>query len=166
MGSTFDQLRQGGQRVLLGVLVTLTGDTHLSPDDINALAQSVRDLRQSYPMFIERKFDFRDEVGRVVGSFFGMFSEAQLLHTITHRLSELFRNEPESLITEERVKAAANHPHGRVLLNLLLPRKEISNPLKKLYWLMFPNDTYGQQEQDISDDQQDGIRALWHILDC
>jgi transcriptional regulator with XRE-family HTH domain len=165
VGLSFDQLPPDGQRVLLGVLTTLTGESSLSPDDINALAQSVRDLRKAYPMFIKRKFDVRDEVGRVVGSFFGMFSDAQLLHTITRRLSELFRNEPESVITEDRVRAAANHPHGRVLLNLLIPRKEIPNSLEKLYWLMFPNDTYGKQEQDISDEQQEGIRALWRILD-
>jgi len=30
---------------------------------------------------------------------------------------------------------------------------------------MFPNDTYGKQEQDISEEQQEGIRALWRILD-
>ena len=53
---------------------------------------------------------------------------------------------------------------GRVVLNLLLPRKEISNPLEKLYWLMFPNDTYSKQEQEISDEQQEGILALWRIL--
>ena len=165
VGLSFDQLPPEGQRVLLGVLATLTGDGSLSPEDINALAQASRELRKAYPMFIERKFDVRDEFGRVVGSFFGMFSDTQLLHTISRRLRELFRNEPESVITEDRVRVAANHPHGRVLLNLLLPRKEISNPLEKLYWLTFPNDTYGKQEQDISAEQQEGIRALWRILD-
>jgi transcriptional regulator with XRE-family HTH domain len=164
VGLSFDQLQPDGQRVLLGVLATLTGDESLNPKAINALAQSVRELRKAYPMFIERRFDFRDEVGRTFGSFFGMFSDAQLLYTITRRLNELFQEEPENVITEERVRAAANHPHGRVVLNLLLPRKEIPNPLEKLYWLMFPNDTYGKQEQEISDKQQEGIRALWRIL--
>ncbi len=104
VGLSFDQLQPDGQRVLLGVLATLTGDASLSPDDINALAQAARELRKSYPMFVERKFDVRDEFGRVIGSFFGMFSDAQLLHTITRRLRELFRNEPESMITEEGVQ--------------------------------------------------------------
>ena len=90
VGLSFDQLQPDGQRVLLGVLATLTGDESLSPKDINALAQSVRELRKAYPMFIERRFDFRDEVGRTFGSFFGMFSDVQLLHTITRRLNELF----------------------------------------------------------------------------
>ena len=94
-----------------------------------------------------------------------MFSDAQLLYTITHRLRELFQEEPGNGITEARVRTAAYHPHGRVLLNLLLPRKEIPNPLEKLYWLMFPNDTYGKQEQEISAEQQEGIRALWRTLD-
>lgn len=165
VGLSFDQLQADGQRVLLGVLAILTSDGSLSPDDINTLSQAARELRKSHLMFVERKFDVRDEFGRVIGSFFGMFSDVQLLHTIAHRLSELFRNEPETLITEARVQAAAHHPHGRVLLNLLLPRKEITNPLEKLYWLMFPNDTYGKQEQDISEEQQEGIRALWRILD-
>lgn len=165
VGLSFDRLQPDGQRVLLGVLATLTGDGSLSSDDINARSQAARELRKAHPMFVERKFDVRDEFGRVIGSFFGMFSDAQLLHTISRRLSELFRNEPERGITEARVMAAAHHPHGRVLLNLLLPRKEVPNPLEKLYWLMFPNDTYGKQEQAISEEQQEGIRALWRILD-
>jgi hypothetical protein len=91
-----------------------------------------------------------------------LLSDTQVVPSITRRLAALFKNEP---ITEEQVKAAALDPQGRIILNLLLPRKEIPNPLEKLYWLMFPNDTYGKQEQDISPEQQDGIRALWRILD-
>ena len=69
------------------------------------------------------------------------------------------------MITEERVRAAANHPAWACPAQSAAARKEIPNPLEKLYWLMFPNDTYGKQEQDISDEQQEGIRALWRILD-
>ena len=165
VGLRFDQLQPDGQRVLLGVLATLTGEGGLSPEAINALSNTARDLRKSYPMLAERKFDGRDEFGRGIGGFFGRFSEAQLLHTISYRLNECFRNELGGVITEARVQAAANHRHGQVLLNLLLPRKEIPKPLEKLYWLMCPYDTYGKQEQGISEKQQDSIRALWRSLD-
>ena len=164
IGLSFDQLSEDKQRVLLGVMATLTGDSGVSPDDINRLSQAVRDLRKTHPMFIERKFDVRDEFGRVVGSFFGLLSDTQLMYTITRRLLALFSDEPSMTISEEQVKDAATQPRGRIILNLLLPRKEIPNPLEKLYWLMFPNDTYGKQEQDISSEQQEGIRALWRVL--
>ncbi len=164
VGSQFDQLKPEGQRVVLGVLASLTGENALQPDDINAIALAVRDLRAAHPMFIERKFDFRDEFGRVVGGFFGLFPDHQLAHSIGSRLAELFRDEPEMVITEDGIKAAAKHPHGRVILNLLLPRRDITNPLEKLYWLAFPNDTYGKREENISEEQRQGIRALWRLF--
>lgn len=63
------------------------------------------------------------------------------------------------------MRTASKHPHGRVILNLLLPRREITNPLEKLYWLMFPNDTYGKREENITEAQRQGIRALWRVID-
>lgn len=165
VGSSFDQLKLDGQRVVLGVLASLTGENALQSDDINAIALAVRDLRAAHPMFIERKFDFRDEVSRSVGAVFGLFPDNQLAHSIGSRLAELFRDEPEKVITEDGIKAAAKHPHGRVILNLLLPRREITNPLEKLYWLTHPNDTYGKREENITEEQRQGIRALWRLFD-
>ena len=64
---SFDQLQPDGQRVLLGVLATLTGDASLSPDDINALSQAVRELRKAIPclssaglIFATRLDEFRE----------------------------------------------------------------------------------------------------------
>jgi transcriptional regulator with XRE-family HTH domain len=165
VGVQFDQLSAEGQRVVLSVLASLAATDGLTSDTIHTLAQAVRDLRRAHPMFIERRFDVRDALGRVVGNVFGMYATPHLLHSLESRLSELFREDPSITISQERIQAVAANAHARVVLNLLLPRKDIADPIEKLYWLVFPNDTYGTPEQEISEVQREGIRAFWHLLE-
>jgi hypothetical protein len=124
----------------------------------------VRKLRKAHPMFIERKFNLRDEFGRVVGTFFDLLPEDRAARSIARRLEELFKNDATVVITPEKITQASTHPRGEVVLSLLLPRKEIQRSIERLYWLSHPSNTFGQEEETLSLEHQEGIRAMWLML--
>lgn len=164
LAMSFDLLPPDQQRVLLGLLTTLQRENTISPDELNVLSQVIRELQKAHPMFIERKFNLRDKLGHAVGTFFDLLPEDRAARSIANRLKPLFRNDPDIVITEENVTAAANHPRGKIILRLLLPRKEIQRSIEQLYWLCHPSDTFGQEEETLSPEHQAGIRALWLLL--
>jgi hypothetical protein len=52
-----------------------------------------------------------------------------------------------------------------VVLNILLPRKEAPTSLEKLYWLLRPHEIYRTGIDTMTEDEQEGCRALWRLLD-
>jgi hypothetical protein len=163
----FDALSADQQKMIMGLLTSLDKSNSLpfNGEQMALLVKAVADLRKQYPMFRIRKFTAADEVGRIAGKLLRKHPEERYLNSTFKRLTALFEDEPQVSITRERLEEVVNHVHAKVLLNMLLPRKEVPDSLEKLYWLLRPKEIYRSSIETMTEEEQAGCRALWMLLD-
>jgi hypothetical protein len=163
----FDSLLPNQQQMFLGLLDSLDR-SHSLPFDgqkMTRLLQEVANLRQQQPMFRVRKFTAADEVGRIAGKVLRKNPTEHYLVATLKRLNALFEDSGEGEIPRERVEAVIGDVRALVVLNILLPRKEAPTSLEKLYWLLRPHEIYRTGIDTMTEDEQEGCRALWRLLD-
>jgi hypothetical protein len=167
VGMCFDALAPGQQTMILGLLTSLdkTNSLPFNGEKMSDLVKAVADLRKRHPMFRIRRFTAADEVGRIAGKLLRKNPEERYINSTVKRLNALFKGEPDVQITREHVEEVVSHVHAKVILNMLLPRKEISDSLEKLYWLLRPKEIYRSSIDTMSDEEQEGCRALWMLLE-
>lgn len=165
VGICFDVMTPDQQAMILGLINSLDRASKFpfNGDQMGDLVQRVADLRQQHPMFRARKFTKGDEVSRITGKALRPDPSEWFLNSTHRRLMQLF--DEYQAITRQRVFEVSEHPNARVILNLLLPRKEIPSALEKLYWLLRPREFYRRDVEAMSEEEQAGCRALWQLLD-
>jgi len=132
-------------------------------DHVAALIQEVNHLRRKHPMFLKRRFSVKDEVGRMLGNVTRTTTPDLMLNDfLVPLLVGLFGHGAPD---RARIETVVQHPDVTIVLNALLPRKEIPSSLAKLFWLMMPPGTLAKKVEAISPELQDGLKALWLLLD-
>jgi transcriptional regulator with XRE-family HTH domain len=164
---SFDLLPPEQQKVLLSVLNSLNAANQitLTPEAMRALNQAVRELRKAYAFFRTPTIALKDQIARVVGKPMGLMPEEGMARGIARRFQEVFSDTPPTAFTAEQIMEMVQHPRVSFVLNLLLPRKEIPGALDKLYYLTHPESSFGKQGGELSVEHQEGIKALWRLLE-
>ncbi|KAB2902763.1 MAG: hypothetical protein F9K27_15520 [Anaerolineae bacterium] len=163
----FDRLSPDQQRMVMDLIISMekTSGKETLDEHIQSLLEEVYVLRREHPMFEKRYFSLLGEMGRRIGKWTHTTTSAILMHGILSRLHE-FTDDPVLLgVNEKRVQEILGHPDAVVILNQLLPRTDIPKPLEKLYWLVNPDGMLDKTIDKLSNEQQQGIQALWHLLD-
>ena len=142
-------------------LIQQTGDFDLDGEKIQALLKEIRQLQKHHAMFRVRRFTRNDEAGRITGALLRILTPQFLMGFVHERLVDVFGDEEPDL-SPEHIQMIVSHIYSQVILNILLPRKEISNPLEKLYWLILPS---GHLEHEpLTPEQSASVRGLWNLL--
>jgi transcriptional regulator with XRE-family HTH domain len=165
-GLRFDHLPPEQQAILWDLLGSLEKASGITPpgEQIRWLLEEVRKLRKAHPMFEKRRFTLTDEAGRLLGNLTPHLTLNVMLDSLTERFRDLFVTEPSVAITPDAIQAILEHPHAVIVLNALLPRKDIPSALEKLFWLSHPGGTLDKRVATLSAEHQAGIRALWELL--
>jgi len=166
VGVCFDKLPPDQKKMLIGIVQSMLVSSGLSLDGqrIQALLNAAEALRERYPTFKTHPFGIRKEVGRIAGNLTRTTTRAILMNGVLERINGSLGN-PASAIDEERLDEVVNHPDALIVLNYLLPRKEIPSGLEKLYWLLHDASTAGRRIETLSSKYRGEIKALWTLLD-
>jgi DNA-binding Xre family transcriptional regulator len=165
-GLRFDRLPPEQQAILWDLLGSLEKASGITPpgEQIRWLLEEVRKLRKAHPMFEKRRFTLSGEAGRLLGGLTPRLTLNVMLDSVAERLSGLFAGDPAVPVTAATIQAILEHPHAVIVLNALLPRKDIPSALEKLFWLSHPGGTLDKQVEALSAEHRAGIRALWKLL--
>ncbi len=165
-GQRFDGLPPKQQKQLWETLASLEQTVGILPPSENTqyLLEQLRALQKEHPMFKSRKFGLKDELGRVIG-YVAHSSTPDLLRKMTfERLHDAANLPPTLALTDALYDEVIDHPDIVMALNVLLPRKDISTPQEKLFWLVHPSGTLDKRFSLLPDEYQQGIRALWEQI--
>lgn len=161
----FRSLTRSQRQIVLDLILLMreASDFDLSSERVLDLLNRIRLLQRSHPMFRKRRFTRNDEIGRISSILLRIKTPEFLLKVVHEKLERLFKGHPGITMTPEYIDTVINHAYAKVILNILLPRKDVPSPVEKLYWLILPP---GKLEDDeLSKQEADGIRALWRLLD-
>lgn len=156
----FDMLPLDLQKAAFRNMVSLldTARRRKKSDRAHKLLQQSAKLRDEYDLF-ERKFTFRREFGRVAGNFTRTTTHNILLKGVSRRIRRVF--EPETIEDTDQIQHIVRQPGAAIVLNFLMPRREISTPLEKLYWLLHNND---YMDEHIPPEDRAAMKALWELI--
>jgi hypothetical protein len=161
----FRQLPSDKRRLLWEMLQSLERASDISTpgEHIAALIREVNHLRRQHPMFVKRRFSVKDEIGRVLGNVTHTTTPHLMLDRfILVRLGYILG---DAAPDRQRVEQVVSHPDAVIILNTLLPRKEIPTSLEKFFWLTNPSGTLDQPINALDPAVLEGIKALWLLLD-
>lgn len=166
VGTLFDHLSPDQQTMLLTMLRTVSKGEVVSGSSVEGLVEQVGELRRKYEMFRIRRLYMGNELERIAEKF---FKNPEMRHdwyidAVFDRLNGVFQEVDAPLIKRAHIDEVVLRPHVKIVLNMLLPLKELSNSLEKLYWLLHPAGTRAGIET-MTSDQKAGIRDLWLLLD-
>lgn len=166
LGLRFDRLPADHQRQLWDMLASLEQSVGILPPSENTryLLEQTRVLQKEYPMFKRRKFGLKDELGRVIGNVTRTSTSGLLRKMTLERLRDAADLPPTLAWTDALYDEVIGSPDVTIALNVLLPRKDISTPQEKLFWLVHPSETLDKRFSLLADEYQQGIRALWELL--
>jgi hypothetical protein len=165
-GLRFDRLPTDQQGKLWEMLASLEQSVGILPPAENTryLLEQTRALQKEHPMFKRRKFGLKDELGRVIGNVTHTSTPTLLRKMTLERLHDATNLSPTLAFTDELYDVVLGNPNVTMALNALLPRKDISTPQEKLFWLVHPSGTLDKRFSVLADEYQQGIRALWELL--
>ncbi len=162
-----ERLPADKQRILWDMLDAFEKSSDLKPleEHSREVLRRLHAFRRDHPMFRRRRFSMRDEIGVWLGHVTRTTTPEFIIDKfIALRLNELFGESLGQPITREQVEEVTAHPDATLILNDLLPRKEIPTGWEKLFWLMHPAGTGDKHADSLSPEQQAGIKALWQLL--
>src|SRR5579864_411044 len=161
----FDQLPADKQELLMGMLESLEKLSRIQAPgvEVRELLEEVRQLRQKYPMYKEHRLAITDRLGRFFGGALGKLTnqtvEDLALASVVEQLRALYSDEPApAMIDHGVIVGVVNHPHVTVVLNALLPRKNIPSNVEKLFWLIYPASETPEAEK------KQAAKDLWELL--
>lgn len=162
----FDRLSANKQNQLWDMLASLEQSAGILPpaENIRYLLEQTRVIQKEHPMFKHRKFGLKDELGRVIGNVTHTSRPSLLRKMTLERLHDATNLPPALALTDELYDVVLGNPAVTIALNVLLPRKDISTPQEKLFWLVHPSGTLDKRFSLLADEYQQGIRALWELL--
>lgn len=171
LAACFDRLPAAQQCLLLDMthsLMTTTGVLNHT-NRILELLNHLEILRQQHPLFRDHPFGIRREMGRIIGNLTRTTTHAVLISGVTERIQGALQIDTSpALINAQEIEQTLRHPDVTLLLNALLPRKEIPSNLEKLYWLMHHSDTAGRRLTDLPqryEPYREAIHDLWKLLE-
>jgi transcriptional regulator with XRE-family HTH domain len=166
VGLCFDSLPSDQQKMLLGIVHSMMEAVGLPRrgERIQKLLDAVDRLREQHPRFQDHPFGIRKEVGRIVGNLTRTTTREILVRGVLERVNGSLKD-PARTVSEARLGEVVNHPDAMIVLNYLLPRKEIPTGLEKLYWLLHDASTAGTRTEKLPAQYRDDIKALWTLLD-
>jgi len=107
-------------------------------------------------------------MGRIIGNLTHTTTRRILMNGVTERIQGALQTDsPPHLIAPQEIETTLRSPDVAVILNSLLPRKEIPTSLEKLYWLVHDSDTAGRRLTDLPqryEPYREAIRDLWKLL--
>ena len=163
----FDRLAPDQQKLIMDMIISMekTSGKETLDEHIQSVLDAIYDLRRQYPMFEKRHFSLLGEMGRRIGNWTHTTTPAILMRGILSRLHEYQSDRLLANVTEQRVQDILAHPDAIIVLNHLMPRTDIPKPMEKLYWLLNPDGTLDKTIDQLTEEQQQGIQALWHLLE-
>ena len=171
LGICFDSIPLDKQQLLLDMAHSLMGTSGVPRRGIRVreLLKGTEALRQKHPVFQNHPFGIRRELGRFLGNVTRTTTQKILMDGVAERIqSALQTDEPPRQIDPYHIEIVLRHPDVGVILNALLPRKEIPSALEKLYWLVHESDTAGRRLNDLPkryEPYREAIRDLWKLLE-
>lgn len=165
-GQRFDGLPPRQQKQLWETLAALEQSAGILPPSENTryLLEQLRTLQKEHPMLKSRKFSLKDELGRVIGNVTHTSTPALIRKMTLERLHDATNLPPTLAWTDAFYDEVIGNPDVTMALNVLLPRKDISTPQEKLFWLVHPSGTLDKRFSLLADEYQQGIRALGELL--
>lgn len=162
----FDRLPKARQHALLSgfTKAMASAGLRLEKERIQQLEESVKQLQEQYPIFDERPFGLRREIGRIVGNVTRTSTKDIFLRGVSERINGSLGRGTEN-VSHIEIEAVLKQPDVQIVLNLLLPRREIPGGLEKLYWIMYDADTAGKRTETLPQSYRNGIKALWGLLE-
>ncbi|MHB8628402.1 MAG: helix-turn-helix domain-containing protein [Aggregatilineales bacterium] len=165
LGMRFDRLPTDKQELLVSMLESLekvSGLPSVGPE-VDTVVEEVRKLRRKHPVFKERRVVLTDRLGRFLGNALGKLTNETVeditLTALVDQLRTLYRNDPTQLeISPESLRSVVNHPHSVIVLNTLLPRKNVPSNVEKLYWLTYP------AVETPNAEHHQAVKDLWDLL--
>jgi transcriptional regulator with XRE-family HTH domain len=167
----FDSLPAEQQRLLIDMAHSLMSSAGIPRRGVRVreVLQQTEALCQQHPIFQNRPLGIRREVGRFLGNLTQTTTQDILLSGIEERIQGALQGDnPPRQIARHQIQAVLQHPDVGVVLNALLPRKEIPTNLEKLYWLVHDSDTAGRRLADLPsryEPYREAIRDLWKLLE-
>jgi len=165
IGLLYDTLPRDQQIILQGIVQGLAQGAGIQNRGkrFQDIIDMVEHLREQHPMFAERPFVGRRQIGLRLGRLTRTTTHMLLLKNILERVNGSFLSS-DTPITAQTVEDVTSHRDVAITLNALLPIKEIPSPLEKLYWLIHDEGTAGTPISDLPQSYHSGIRALWLML--
>jgi len=170
LAACFDQLPATQQHLLLDMTHSLMSSSGIPRQAIRIqeLLTHTETLRQQHPIFRQHPFGIRREMGRIIGNLTHTTTRRILMNGVTERIQGALQTDsPPHLIAPQEIETTLRSPDVAVILNSLLPRKEIPTSLEKLYWLVHDSDTAGRRLTDLPqryEPYREAIRDLWKLL--
>lgn len=166
----FDTLPIDKQRLLLDMAHSLMSSAGIPRRGVRVreLLTQTEALRLKHPIFREHPFGIRRELGRFLGNFTRTTTREILMQGVEERIQSALQTDvPPRPITRQEIEIMLRHPDAGVILNALLPRKEIPTNLEKMYWLVHESETAGRRLTDLPqryEPYREAIRDLWKLL--
>ena len=167
----FDTLSTEQQRLLLDMTHSLMASSGIPRRAvrIRELLTQTELLRQQHPLFRQHPFGIRREMGRIIGNLTHTTTRGILMSGVTERIQGALQTDsPPRLITAHEIEQTLRSSDVAIVLNALLPRKEIPTSPEKLYWLVHDSQTAGRRLADLPqryEPYREAIRDLWKLLE-
>jgi len=167
----FDTLSTEQQRLLLDMTHSLMASSGIPRRGvrIRELLTQAELLRQQHPLFRQYPFGIRREMGRIIGNLTHTTTREILMSGVTERIQGALQTDsPPRLISAYEIEQTLRSPDVAIVLNALLPRKEIPTSPEKLYWLVHDSQTAGRRLADLPqryEPYREAIRDLWKLLE-
>ena len=167
----FDTLATEQQRLLLDMTHSLMSSSGIPRRGvrIRELLTQAELLRQQHPLFRQYPFGIRREMGRIIGNLTHTTTREILMSGVTERIQGALQTDsPPRLISAYEIEQTLRSPDVAIVLNALLPRKEIPTSPEKLYWLVHDSQTAGRRLADLPqryEPYREAIRDLWKLLE-